>query len=111
MHGDRRNFCTALITLDAEAIQPWAVSHNLGDASYEEIAASESTRQMIQRYVDLLNVDLAKYETVKDFTLLPKDLTIEDGELTPSLKVKRKMVERRFMDVLDAMYEDTVTRL
>lgn len=108
VHGDRRNYCTALITLDAESIAPWAADNGLGNASYEEIARSERAHAMVQEYIDQLNEGLASYETIKKFALLPRDLTVEDGELTPSLKVKRKTVETKNADVLDRMYKGAV---
>ena len=59
-------------------------------------------------YVDQLNEELASYETIKRFSLLPRDLSEDGGELTPSLKVKRKAVEKKYMEVLDGMYQGTV---
>jgi len=63
---------------------------------------------MISPYFDEVNKQLAKYETVKQFAILPKDLTIDEGELTPSLKVKRKVVEKKYSTLLDKMYEGAV---
>jgi long-chain acyl-CoA synthetase len=105
VHGDRRNFCTALFTLDEEAIRGWADHHGLAGRSYGEIAASPEVQRLLQGYVDEVNRGLAKYETVKKFAILPHDLTVEEGELTPSLKVKRKAVEKKYSKVLDGMYE------
>ena len=59
---------------------------------------------MIQGYVDQLNAQLERWETIKKFVILPHDLTVEDGELTPSMKVKRRVVEDRYRDLLDALY-------
>lgn len=111
VHGDRRNFCTALITVDKDAITGWAGQNGLGGVSYGELAKHEQVRAMMQGYVDQLNAELPGYQTVKRFALLPKDLSVEDGELTPSLKVKRKAVEKKYMDVLDDMYEGAINEL
>jgi len=109
VHGDRRNFVTALITLDEESIKKWASENGLSGRSYSEIAKSPEVRTLLQRYIDELNAGLAKFETVKKFAILPRDLTVEEGELTPSLKVKRKSVETKYADVLDQMYTGAIT--
>ncbi len=106
VHGERRNFCSALITLDPDAVASWADQHGMSGKPYEDIVGSEEARAMVQDYVDQLNAKLARWETIKRFALLPKDLSIETGELTPSLKVRRGAVERRYQDVLDGLYAD-----
>jgi len=105
VHGNNRNFCTALIMLDPEAIEEWAAARDLGGRSYTELAARPEVVAEIQRHVDLLNEDLARYETIKKFHLVPRPFTVETGELTPSLKVKRKVVEAAYEDALDSFYE------
>ena len=104
VHGDRRNFCSALVTLDEEAISKWAATSGLAGKSYDQIVAAPETRTLIQGYLDAVNKELAKWETIKKFAILPTDLTVEAGELTPSLKVKRKAVEKKYTAVLDDMY-------
>jgi len=104
VHGDRRNFCSALLTVDEEAILKWAGAHGLAGKSYQEIVMAGETRTLLQGYVDQVNRELSKWETIKKFAILPHDLTIEAGELTPSLKVKRKAVEKKYNAVLDEMY-------
>jgi long-chain acyl-CoA synthetase len=111
VHGDRRNFVTALITLDEEAIMKWAGEHGLAGKGYAEVVASAEAEALIKPYIDQINTVLAKYETVKKFAILPKDLSIDAGELTPSLKVKRKAVEKKYMELLDKMYEGAVADL
>ncbi|HMG55248.1 MAG TPA: long-chain fatty acid--CoA ligase, partial [Kofleriaceae bacterium] len=64
--------------------------------------------KLLSPYFDQVNKTLAKYETVKQFSVLPRDLSVEDGELTPSLKVKRKVVEKKYAALLDKMYEGSV---
>jgi long-chain acyl-CoA synthetase len=104
VHGDGRNYCTALVTLDPEAIAAWAEQNDLGGKHYAEIVGSGQAREMVQGYIDQMNTQLPKWESIKKFAILSADLTIEDGELTPSLKVKRKVVEKKHADLLDAMY-------
>ncbi|MEZ4400405.1 MAG: long-chain fatty acid--CoA ligase [Kofleriaceae bacterium] len=105
VHGDRRNFCSALVTLDEEAITKWAAGAGLAGKSYAQIVASSEAKALVQTYIDQVNRDLAKWETIKKFAILPSDLTVEAGELTPSLKVKRKAVEKKYSPVLDEMYQ------
>jgi long-chain acyl-CoA synthetase len=104
VHGDNRNYCTALVTLDADAIQDWAAKHGLGGKSYTEIVTSPEAKAMVQSHIDEMNTQLPKWETIKKFVILPEDLTIDGGDLTPSLKVKRKVVEKKYMDLLDSLY-------
>ena len=72
--------------------------------SYAEIVASPEMHDVIARTVDELNAKLNRWETIKKFAILDHDLTVEDGELTPSMKLKRKVVEENYKDVLDAFY-------
>ena len=108
VHGERRNFVTALITLDEEATMAWAKGHGMNGKPYTDIVKTPEIKQLIAPYFDELNKGLARYETVKQFAILPKDLSVDDGELTPSLKVKRKVVEKKYADLLDKMYQGSV---
>ncbi|GGL40442.1 long-chain fatty acid--CoA ligase [Phycicoccus endophyticus] len=107
VHGAGRSFVSALITLDPEAISGWAAEHGMAGRPYAEVVASEACRAMVQGYVDELNAGLNRWETVKRFTILDEDLSIEQGELTPSLKLRRKAVAERYRDTLDAHYSDS----
>ena len=89
----------------------WAGEHGLAGKGYAEVVASAEAEALIKPYIDQINTVLAKYETVKKFAILPKDLSIDAGELTPSLKVKRKAVEKKYMELLDKMYEGAVADL
>jgi len=108
VHGDRRNFVTALVTLDEEATMKWANENGLNGKPYSEIVMTPEAKKLIDPYFAEVNKSLAKYESVKQFAILPKDLSVDDGELTPSLKVKRKVVEKKYATVLDKMYEGSV---
>ncbi|CAM5534548.1 AMP-dependent synthetase [Streptomyces tanashiensis] len=104
VHGADRNFCTALIALDEPSLLGWAAEHELGGKSYAEVVADPRTQKLIQGYVDRLNEGLQRWQTIKKFRLLPRDLDIEHGELTPSLKLKRPVVEREYKDLIEEMY-------
>ncbi len=104
VHGESRQFVTALITLDEEAIKPWAEANGLEGASYTEIVSSLQAREMVQGYVDQLNAGLNRHEQIKKFHILGRDLTVEDGELTPSLKLRRKVVAEKFKGDIEEMY-------
>jgi long-chain acyl-CoA synthetase len=103
VHGNNRNFCTMLVALDAEAITAWARENGVA-GGYAEIVKDPRTHALIKPYVAELNKGLASYESIKNFAILPRDLTLEDGELTPSLKLKRKVVEARYQELLDGFY-------
>ncbi|MGW4699758.1 AMP-dependent synthetase/ligase [Streptomyces sp. NPDC004285] len=105
VHGADRNFCTALIALDEPALLGWAAEHELGGRPYAEVVADPRTQKLIQGYVDRLNEGLQRWQTIKKFRLLPRDLDIEHGELTPSLKLKRPVVEREYKHLIEEMYE------
>ena len=97
--GDRRKYLTALITLDEEAAAKYREE---GVAPHE----SEWIRRRMQSTVDEINRDLARVEQLKRFTILPRGFTIEDGELTPTMKIKRKVVAEHFAREIEAMYAD-----
>ncbi|MEW2148445.1 AMP-dependent synthetase/ligase [Streptomyces albidoflavus] len=107
VHGADRNFCTALIALDEPTLLGWAKEQNLPATTYAEIVARPETQALIEGYVNRLNEGLQRWQTIKKFKLLPRDLDIEHGELTPSLKLKRPVVEREFGHLIDEMYAGT----
>ncbi|MGW1889056.1 AMP-dependent synthetase/ligase [Streptomyces sp. NPDC002004] len=104
VHGADRNFCTALIALDEPAILDWAKENGLEGKSYAEVVAAPATVELVDGYVRELNEGLQRWQTIKKFRLLPRDLDIEHGELTPSLKLKRPVVEREYKALIDEMY-------
>ncbi|MEO7124815.1 MAG: long-chain fatty acid--CoA ligase [Nakamurella sp.] len=106
VHGDGRKFCSALITLDPEAIGDWAKSHGMEGVSFEELAISPAVRALMTGYIDELNTKLEHWETIKKFIVLPRDLSVEEGELTPSMKMRRRAVEAQYKKELDAFYVD-----
>ncbi|HYG94511.1 MAG TPA: long-chain fatty acid--CoA ligase [Nocardioides sp.] len=102
--GNDRNFVVALITLDPDAMTSWAAENGMEGTSYTDIVRSEQVRTMVGEYVDELNSRLNRWETIKKWEILDHDLTIESGELTPSMKVKRNVVEANNKDLIDSFY-------
>ena len=104
MHGDRRPFPVALITLDEEEVPRWARDQGLAD-DIPSLAKEPKVHALIQEVLDEVNTKYANVEQIKKFTILDHDLSQETGELTPTLKVKRNVVQDKYADVLDAMYQ------
>ncbi|MEV7890641.1 AMP-dependent synthetase/ligase [Streptomyces sp. NPDC002817] len=104
VHGADRNFCTALIALDEVSILGWAKENGLDGKSYAEVVAAPATVEMIEGHIKELNEGLQRWQTIKKFRLLPRDLDVEHGEITPSLKLKRPVVEREYKHLIDEMY-------
>jgi long-chain acyl-CoA synthetase len=109
--GQSRNFVTMLVTLDEDAIMAWAAGGPLAGRGYAEVVAAAQTEQLVAGYVKELNAKLNRWETVKKFAILPRDLSIEQGEITPSMKVKRRGVETNFADEIEKMYAGTVAQI
>lgn len=104
VYGEGKPYCVALVSLDAEAIQEWAADNGLGGKSFSEIAHDEKTREMVGGYVEQLNKHLNRWEQVKKFSIIDRELTVEAGDLTPSLKLKRKSVVDNFHGSFDELY-------
>jgi long-chain acyl-CoA synthetase len=108
--GQARNFVTMVLTLDPDVVRTMtAPGAAFEGKSYAEVAASQQMHDTIEASVTELNAKLNRWETVKKFTILPRDLALEHGELTPSLKVKRKAVETNFASEIENMYEGVLT--
>ncbi len=104
VHGNERNFCSALITLDPDAVAEWASKNGMADKSYAEVVKSQEIHDLIQGQIDELNSKINRWETIKKFAILDHDLSIENGEITPSMKVKRNVVEANNKAILDGFY-------
>uniref|UniRef100_UPI00286D8806 AMP-dependent synthetase/ligase n=1 Tax=Nocardioides sp. TaxID=35761 RepID=UPI00286D8806 len=102
--GNERNYVIALVTLDPDAMAGWAAENGMEGASYTDVVQSDAVKTMVAGYVDQLNAKLNRWETIKKWELLDHDLTIESGELTPSMKVKRSVVEDNYKGTIDALY-------
>lgn len=104
VHGNDRNFCSALITLDPDAVAEWAGHNGMAGKSYAEVVKSPEIHKVIEGQIEELNSKVNRWETIKKFAILDHDLTIENGEITPSMKVKRNVVEANNKAILDGFY-------
>ena len=104
MYGDRRPYPVALITLDPEEIVPWAKERGL-PTDLGALAKADEVRELIQKELDRVNARYARVEQVKRFAVLDDDFSQEEGELTPTLKLKRNVVYDRYADQFEALYE------
>jgi len=103
--GDRRPYITALITLDPEELGRWAAESGInGDLS--SLARDERVHELVQRIVDDVNRERSRYEQVKRFAVLPRDFTMDDDEVTPTLKLRRRACIEHFQAEIDALYAD-----
>jgi long-chain acyl-CoA synthetase len=103
MHGDRRPFPVMLITLDEEEIVPWARERGLGE-DISSLATAPLVQELIQADLDRANEKYAQVEQVKKFIILDHDLSQETGELTPTMKVKRNVVNEKYASLFDSLY-------
>ncbi|MGH3979130.1 MAG: AMP-dependent synthetase/ligase [Pseudonocardiaceae bacterium] len=106
VHGSQRNYCVALIALDPDAVHDWASQHGMAGMSHARVAASQAMHAEIDGYVRELNTQLNRWEAIKKFIILEHDLSVDSGELTPSLKVRRRVVEDNYRAALDALYTE-----
>jgi long-chain acyl-CoA synthetase len=105
MIGNRRNFPAALIVPNFESLENWAKEKGLSSGSREELIARPEVEALYENTIKGLTADLAQFEKIKKFALLAKEFSIESGELTPKLSVKRKVVEQKYKHLIDRMYE------
>ncbi|UXA19181.1 long-chain fatty acid--CoA ligase [Mycobacterium sp. SMC-4] len=105
VYGEGRPYCVALVSLDSEAITDWAADNGLGELPFADIARHDATRALIGGYVDTLNAELNRWEQIKRFAILDRELSIAAGDLTPSLKAKRNVILKNFADTLAALYD------
>lgn len=103
--GENRPYCVALISLDSEAITEWADKNGLSGKTFAEIARDPKTHALIGGYVDTLNAQLNRWEQIKKFAIIDRELSIESGDLTPSLKLKRNVVVKDFTDAISGLYD------
>ncbi|MET8874455.1 long-chain fatty acid--CoA ligase [Nocardia sp. NPDC004604] len=103
--GETRPYCVALVGLDAQAITEWADKHGLADMPLADIARDQKTHDVIASYIDDLNAQLNRWEQIKRFGIIDRELSIEAGDLTPSMKLRRKIVVGNLADRIDALYD------
>jgi len=109
--GNNRHFVSALISIDPESIRGWATTRGMGEKSYDELVRMPEVHSLVQECVTTLNGQLASYESIKRFVVVPQDMTVESGDLTPSLKLKRQVVERKYQALIEDLYKDALAQL
>ncbi|MHB8417904.1 MAG: AMP-dependent synthetase/ligase [Myxococcales bacterium] len=106
VYGDRRKFLSALITVSEDQAKKLAAEKGLACSDYAELTQKPVVREAVQAAIDAINANLPSYETIKKFAVLPADFTQESGELTPTLKVKRKFATQKYKNLLDSFYDE-----
>jgi long-chain acyl-CoA synthetase len=104
--GDRRKFLSALLVPDFDALKAWAEKHGLGTATHEQLVRDERVRAAIAQEVEAVNAHLASFEKVVAWELLPAEFTLETGELTPTQKVKRRVINQKYGEIIDRLYAE-----
>jgi long-chain acyl-CoA synthetase len=102
--GDRKKYLVSLIAIDEENVIKYAQDHKIQFGTYASLTQAQEIKQLIQKEVDRVNKTLAQVEQIKKFTIIPKKLYEEDGEVTPTMKVKRKFVNETYKDIIEKMY-------
>jgi len=106
VYGDKRKYLTALITVQEENARKILEAKGIRVSSYEEMTKRPEIHAEVEAAVTRLNANLARYESIKKFAIPPRDFTVETGELTPTLKVKRKVTTEHYRSVLDSLYDE-----
>ncbi len=103
--GDRRQYLVALLVPDFEALNPWAAKQGL-PAAPAALLATPQVRELVQREVETVNSQLARYEQIRSWELLPAEFTLETGELTPTQKVKRRVIHEKYGEIIERLYRE-----
>jgi long-chain acyl-CoA synthetase len=104
VHGDQKKYIVALLFLDRPSTEKLAKDNGIAFSSWEDLVKSAFIQDLMRKLVSETNAQLASYESIKKFIVLPNELSIEAGELTPSLKVKRKVLDKKFETQIDSLY-------
>jgi long-chain acyl-CoA synthetase len=105
--GDRRKYVTCLIQIDSENVGHWAQTRGIPYTTYKSLATHPEVRELIGREIETVNREFARVETVKQFVILEKELDPDDEELTATMKVRRSVIEKKFKDLIETMYQKT----
>ncbi|MCB2037647.1 MAG: long-chain fatty acid--CoA ligase, partial [Ottowia sp.] len=102
--GDKRQYLTVIVMIDQENVEKFAQDNDVPFSNYASLTRATEVQQLIQDVIDAANKKFARVEQIKKFWLLDTQLTAEDEELTPTMKLKRKLVQQKYADQIDAMY-------
>jgi long-chain acyl-CoA synthetase len=105
IYGDKQPYCVALVTINEETVRKWAQDQGINGKGYSELTQLPEVRKEIERAITRTNEKLASYESIKKFAILPSDFTQETGELTPTLKIKRKFATQKYRETIDRLYQ------
>jgi long-chain acyl-CoA synthetase len=103
--GDGRKYVTALLTMDRDNLAKWAARHGASDLDYAAMTQHPDLRTTVQRFLNSANAKLERWETVKRFAILPAEFSVDDGGVTPNMKIRRKFVAEKYADVVESLYD------
>jgi long-chain acyl-CoA synthetase len=109
--GDGRKYISALLTMDEDNLKKWAARKGLSDLSYAELTQHPELRKTLERFMASANAKLERWETVKRFAVLPAELSVDDGGVTPNMKIRRKFVTDLHADIVESLYDDDLAHL
>lgn len=104
IHGDQKKYIVALISLDKSYIEKYAADNRIAFTNLEDLSKNPEIHNLVHKAMTQANAELASFESIKKFAILPDEFTVENGSLTPSLKVKRKILDKRYHDVIESLY-------
>jgi long-chain acyl-CoA synthetase len=104
VHGDRRKFLSALVTLNRAEVENFAHENQILYQTFDHLIQNERVYNLIKNSIESKNRELAPYQTIKRFAILPHDFSVESGELTPTLKIRRRVIEKRYGAIFDGFY-------
>jgi long-chain acyl-CoA synthetase len=104
--GDRRKYLTCLVMLDPDNVAQYAQEQSIPFTNYASLCRAQPIRELIHGEIETVNQRFARVETIKEFRLIEQILTPEDEELTPTMKLKRSLVNRKYKELIDGMYAD-----
>ena len=102
--GDRRKYLTCLVMIDNETVSQFAQENNVPFSDFKSLCATSEVQSLVKSEIERINLSLAQAETLKKFRLIDKQLTVEDDELTASMKLKRNIVNEKYAELIDQMY-------
>src|SRR5262249_59875692 len=104
VYGDRKPYLVALVTLDPPQVQAWAAANGVGHADIAELCTNPQFLAKLDEGIQAANRELASYDTVKYYVVLPEDFTLENELLTPTLKIRRRNIQQRYHDLYESLY-------